>query len=91
MSSESGIDGNINSEVRIPNSELSTPFAYQDGDHLVITATGTLQAFDVMGRMVFKTEIHNSKYEVQNSAFPGTGVYLLSLAGRTQRVVVISE
>lgn len=63
-------------------------FVYQDGDHLVITATGTLQAFDIMGRLLFKMEIINSKSEIQKSLFPSPGVYILHLGEKMQKVVV---
>ena len=66
----------------------STRFAYQDGDQLVINGTGTLQVFDVLGRQLFNFEIRNSKFEIHNSQFPGTGVYILRLNEKTQKIVI---
>ena len=43
-----------------------------------------------MGRQLFTYEI-DSKYEILNSQFPTTGVYLLRLVGtdlKTQKIVV---
>ena len=65
-------------------------FAHWDGRTLVIEGTGTLQVFDLMGRQLFTYEI-DSKYEILNSQFPTTGVYLLRLVGtdlKTQKIVV---
>ena len=60
-------------------------FAYQNGDNLVITGEGTLQVFDVMGRMVMSQRVNG----VQTIEKPSqTGVYILKLKGKTQKIVV---
>lgn len=80
---------NRNSIFEIQNSEsLSTLFAYQNGDQLVITATGTLQAFDVMGRLLFSREVPGSKCEIPTLNFPSAGVYVLRLDGKSQKIVI---
>ena len=66
----------------------SAHFAYLDGDKLVIDGEGTLEAYDVLGRQLFNFEIRNTKFEIQNSQFPGTGVYVLRLGGQTQKIVI---
>lgn len=62
-------------------------FAYFDGDRLVVTGEGTLEAYDVMGRKLFTREA-NSSLTIHHSSFPGTGVYLLRLNGQTQKIVI---
>ncbi len=67
-----------------PNTE---PFAYQDADQLVVTGSGTLTAYDMMGRKLFSREA-NSDLRLPTSDFPRTGVYLLRLAGQSQKIVI---
>lgn len=91
MTSESGINGGMDDDTPMSPSredDGAGSFVYQDDDHLVITATGTLQAFDIMGRLLFKMEIINSKSEIQKSLFPAPGVYILHLGEKMQKVVV---
>ena len=90
--SESRVDDNINSELRSPNSAL---FAYQYGDHIVIDATmvslpTNLRVYDIMGRLLLNFEIQNLKSEIQNSAFPSSGVYLLRLGKKSQKIVIVN-
>ncbi|MBQ2187335.1 MAG: hypothetical protein II401_02070 [Bacteroidales bacterium] len=59
-------------------------FAYQNGNEIIINGDGELQVFDVMGRMVATQHING----VQTIAAPQTGVYILKLDGKTQKVVV---
>lgn len=73
------------------NSQLSTInslFAYQSGDQTIITGTGTLQVFDVMGRQLLSTEVDSSPFSLHRSQFPATGVYILRLDGQTQKIVI---
>ena len=75
---------NRNSNFGIQNSQ----FARQEGESLIITGTGTLQVFDIMGRLLFNFLIQNSKFEIPISKFPSSGVYILRLGGKTQKMVV---
>ena len=56
--------------------------------------TGTLTAYDLLDRLIFSFEIqnlkfeNNSQFEIQNSKLPFSGVYLLHLDGKTQKVVI---
>ena len=77
--SESG-----NSQFSILNSQ----FAYVNGDQIIITGTGTLQVFDILGRQLFIKEItaFNSQFSISN--FPSSGVYILRLNEKTQKIVV---
>ena len=62
-------------------------FAYQKGDRIVVEGTGTLQVYDVLGRQLFTHEI-NSQCSILNSQFPSTGVYILRLNGKSQKLVI---
>jgi len=62
-------------------------FARIVGDRIVVTGEGALEAYDVMGRKLFSTEI-NSQFSILNSQFPGTGVYLLRLGEKSQKIVI---
>jgi len=66
---------------------LNTPFAYQQGNEIVVTGEGTLEAYDVMGRKLFTREA-NSSLIIHHSSFPGTGVYILRLGGQSQKIVI---
>ena len=63
-------------------------FAQISGDHLVIVGEGTLTAYDVMGRELFRRETKNERMIIKNSEFPGTGVYVLRLNGQSQKIVI---
>lgn len=62
-------------------------FAYQNGDRIVVEGTGTLQVYDVLGRQLYTHEI-NSQLSISNSQFPGTGVYILRLGEKSQKLVI---
>jgi len=62
-------------------------FAHIDGGQLVVTGEGTLQAFDMMGRMLFSVWANNDS-PLRLSQFPGTGVYILRLNGQSQKIVI---
>ncbi|MBR3488329.1 MAG: fibronectin type III domain-containing protein [Bacteroidales bacterium] len=62
-------------------------FAYQNGDKIVVEGTGTLQVYDVLGRQLLTHEI-NSQFSIPNSQFPSTGVYILRLNGKSQKLVI---
>ena len=63
-------------------------FAYVSGDQLVINGTGLLQVFDVLGRQLFTKEITTVNSQISIHSFPGTGVYILRLNEKTQKIVV---
>ena len=66
----------------------SPHFAHWDGDRLVVTGEGTLEAYDVMGRQLFTKEISPSTSLLSPSIFPAAGVYVLRLGGQSQKIVV---
>ena len=61
-------------------------FAYQSGDEIIVNGEGELQVFDVMGRLVAKRYVNG--VETQNVASLQTGVYILKLNDKTQKIVV---
>ncbi len=63
-------------------------FARWDGDRLVVSGEGTLEAYDVMGRKISEFGIRNSETSINKSTFPGTGVYILRLGGESQKIVI---
>jgi len=76
------------SEVGGMRSEVQVDFVRWDGDQLVVTGEGTLQVYDVMGRMLFTQELPTSDLRLPTSDFPRTGVYILRLNGQTQKIVI---
>ena len=64
------------------------PFAYQNSNAIVVAGEGTLQVFDIMGRLLFAKEIPHSGFSIPNTQFPHAGVYLLRLNGKTQKLVI---
>ena len=74
--------GSENSEV----SENSDVFAYQNGNDLIITGDGELQVFDVMGRMIMQKHVNG--VQTCHGASLQTGVYILKLNGKTQKIII---
>ena len=62
-------------------------FAHQQGDCIVITSTGLLQVYDLLGRQLFRRNV-NSQLSILNSQFPSSGVYILRLGEKTQKIVI---
>ena len=78
-----------NSDLGISNCEnTNSQFAYQQGDHLIITGTDTLQAYDIMGRLLFSQEISTFNSQLSTSIFPATSVYILRLNEKSQKIVI---
>jgi hypothetical protein len=72
-----GIDENFTGEI----------FAYQYGNEIIVNGEGTLEVFDVMGRMVLNTQVNG----VQKVNVPANAVYVFKLMGetvKTQKIVV---
>ena len=59
-------------------------FAYQNGSDIIVNGEGTLQVFDVMGRLVMQKNING----VQTVNVCAQGVYILKLNDKVQKVVV---
>ncbi|MCQ2318229.1 MAG: T9SS type A sorting domain-containing protein [Bacteroidales bacterium] len=63
-------------------------FVYQNGKELVVNGEGTLQVFDVLGRVVISEEVHGQTVNVGGL---NTGAYIVRLTGEsvmTQKIVV---
>ncbi len=68
---------------------LLAAFAHLDGDRLVVEGSGTLEAYDMMGRRLFAREMNtNALTHLHINAFPAAGVYILRLAGQSQKIVI---
>lgn len=62
-------------------------FAYVVGDGVIVTGSGTLEAYDIMGRKLFTQEV-DSQLSILNSQFPTAGVYVLRMGGKAQKIVI---
>lgn len=79
----------IEDEYENENTTLNNHrFAYFDGDRVVISGTGLLQAYDIMGRQLFAKELSTLNSQISILNFPSSGVYLLRLNGQTQKIVI---
>ena len=80
--------------LRLTNSQQPTAdsqFVYQSGEELVVTAKGSLQIIDIMGRMVYKKDMVNINDRIDLSKFNKTA-YIVRLINEdgvnTQKVVI---
>ena len=82
MFSGSSIEESVNEEQ---------PFAFISNGEIVINGTGTVQAFDMLGRQLFSHKV-DSASSIPNSEFPAAGIYVLQLTNnentRTQKIVI---
>ena len=62
-------------------------FAYWNGKVWMVEGNGTLEAYDVTGRKLFSSEV-NDQLSVSNSQFPSTGVYVLRMGNKSQKIVI---
>ena len=69
-----GIEENFTNEI----------FAYQYGSEIMVNGEGTLEVFDVMGRMVLNTRING----VERINVPANAVYIFKLNEKVQKIVV---
>ncbi|MBP9995404.1 MAG: T9SS type A sorting domain-containing protein, partial [bacterium] len=68
-------------KLKISNSQDEDEhFAYQNGSELVINGEGTLQIFDVLGRVVVSEEVHGQTVNVGGL---NTGAYIVRLTGES--------
>jgi uncharacterized repeat protein (TIGR02543 family) len=74
-------EGSENSD----SSEISN-FAYQSGTDIIVNGEGELQVFDLMGRMVMQKRIDG--VETLREMSHATGVYILKLNEKTQKIVI---
>ena len=75
-----GISNNDNDE--------NEQFVYQYGNELIIDGEGTLQVFDVLGRVVISEEVHGQRVDVSHLI---TGAYIVRMTVnevKTQKIIV---
>jgi len=70
-----------------PLSQDDAIFAYQSGSSVVVKGEGVLQVYDVMGRQLFANSV-STQLTLPCTQFPGTGVYILRLGEKTQKLVI---
>ena len=70
--------------------DIADSFAFISNSELIITGTGTLQVFDMLGRQIFTRKV-NSSLQIPNTSL-NPGVYVLRLCNgndvKTQKIVV---
>ena len=73
-----------------PNVEENTTghFAYWNGSAWVVEGTGTLEVYDILGRMVSRQTLNSQLSTLNSHQFPSTGVYVLRMGGKNQKIVV---
>ncbi len=68
---------------------LPAAFAHLEGNRLVIEGSGTLEAYDIMGRKLFARVMNtNALTHLHINAFPSAGVYILRLGSQSQKIVI---
>ena len=63
-------------------------FVYQYGNELIIDGEGTLQVFDVLGRVVISEEVRGQRVDISHLI---TGAYIVRMTGnevKTQKIIV---
>ena len=80
--------------IRLGNGQQPTAdsqFVFQSGEELVVTAEGSLQIIDIMGRVVYKKDMANINDRIDLSKFNKT-TYIVRLINEdgvnTQKVVI---
>ena len=72
------------------NNEISDNFAFMSDGNLIVNGEGTLQMVDILGRIVFTSEVNSSRLTPNSSLTPG--VYVLRLVNgnnvKTQKIVI---
>lgn len=66
----------------------SEHFVYQNGSELVINGEGTLQIFDVLGRVVISEDVHGQRVNIGGLS---KGAYIVRMTGnevKTQKIIV---
>ena len=74
----------LTSDLQLPTSH----FAHMEGEELVVSGEGTLTAYDIMGRELFRKELTTHHSSLNTRLFPSPGVYILNLNGHSQKVVI---
>ncbi len=67
-----------------PSTSEIEVFAWQNGNDIIVNGEGTLQVFDVMGRMIATANVNG----IETVNVKANGVYVLRLNEKTQKIVV---
>jgi hypothetical protein len=70
------------------NEPANGTFAVWNGNGWRIEGDGTLQVYDVMGRKLFARELSEFDGYLPVQIFPATGVYVIRLGEKSQKIVV---
>ena len=77
--------------IRMGNEVKNDNFVYQSGDELIINAEGSVQIIDIMGRIVYSSDIVNEIHRVNTSSFDNAA-YIVRILNtneiKTQKVVI---
>ena len=77
--------------IRMSNNIVNDNFVYQSGDELIINAEGTVEIIDIMGRIVYSSNIVNENHRVNTSRFDNAA-YIVRVLNtneiKTQKVVI---
>ena len=77
--------------IRMSNEVKNDNFVYQSGDELIINAEGSVQIIDIMGRIVYSSDIVNEIHRVNTSSFDNAA-YIVRILNtneiKTQKVVI---
>ena len=74
--------------VRMLPKNNNASFAVINGNNVIVSGTGTLQTFDILGRPIFSREVSGLRSHVSTYNFPGAGVYILRLGEKSQKIVI---
>ena len=69
-----------------PTGSEDVIFAYQNGSDIIVNGEGELQVFDVMGRLIVTQHVNG--VETCHGASLQTGVYIMKLNGKSQKIVI---
>ncbi len=81
------LNGDCDDDLQDVQSTQSAFFAYIDGNDIIVNGKGILYVYDIMGRLLFKDDVSTYK-PVNLSLFPSTGVYILRLGEKSQKIVI---
>jgi hypothetical protein len=77
--------------LRISKEVVDDSFVYRSGNELIVNAEGKVQILDVMGRVVYNSDIVDDNHRINISAF-NSAAYIIRVVNtnevKTQKVVI---
>ena len=77
--------------LRMSKDVVDESFVYRSGNELIVNAEGKVQILDVMGRVVYNSDIVDSNHRINISAF-NSAAYIIRVVNtnevKTQKVVI---